>query len=75
MSFSNYLCRFFVRGLFLLFEGVWVRICWWESWIVAWCIFVLDLDPPNSEFGLRLKNFGWNLGFWLSSVVIRFPAI
>jgi hypothetical protein len=24
---------------------------------------VLDLDPPNSEFDLRLKDFGWNLGF------------
>jgi hypothetical protein len=35
---------------------------------------VLDLDPPNSEFGLRLRDFGWNLGFWLSSVAIRFPA-
>jgi hypothetical protein len=42
---------------------------------------VLDLDPPNSEFSLRLKDFGWkpsfvveldrisipldSLGFWL----------
>jgi hypothetical protein len=24
------------------------------------CIFVLDHDPLNSEFGLRLKDFGWN---------------
>jgi hypothetical protein len=24
---------------------------------------VLDLDPPNFEFGLRLKDFGWTLGF------------
>jgi hypothetical protein len=31
---------------------------------------VLDFDPPNSEFGLRLKDFGWNLGFWLFSVTI-----
>jgi hypothetical protein len=30
--------------------------------IVASCIFVLDLDPPNFEFGLRLKDFGWFLG-------------
>jgi hypothetical protein len=25
--------------------------------------FVLDLDPPNFEFGLRLKDIGWNFGF------------
>jgi hypothetical protein len=43
---------------------------WWESWIVASCIFVLDLEPPNFEFGLRLKDFGWVLGFWLVSVAI-----
>jgi hypothetical protein len=48
---------------------------WWESWVVASCIFVVDLDPPNSEFGLRLKDFGWNVGFWLNSVAIRFPVI
>jgi hypothetical protein len=24
---------------------------------------VLDLDPPNSEFGLRLKDFGWKPSF------------
>jgi hypothetical protein len=27
------------------------------------CIFVLDLDPPISGFGLCLKNFGWNPSF------------
>jgi hypothetical protein len=50
VSFSSYFCRFFMRGLFLQFCGVWVRICWWESWIASSCIFVLDLDPqtPNS---------------------------
>jgi hypothetical protein len=63
VSFSSYFCRFFMSGLFLRLYGVWARICWWESWIVASCIFVLDLDPPNSEFGLRLKDFDWNLGF------------
>jgi hypothetical protein len=50
-----------VRGLFLRFRSVWAQICWWESWILASFIFVLDLDPPNSEVGLRLKDFGWNL--------------
>jgi hypothetical protein len=75
VSFTNYFRRFFMRGLFLWFWGVWARIFWWESWIVASCIFVLDLDPPNSEFGLRLKDFSWTLGFWLSSVLIRFSAI
>jgi hypothetical protein len=45
------------------------------SWIVASCIFVHDLDPPNSEFGLRLKDFSWTLGFWLSLVANRFPTI
>jgi hypothetical protein len=70
VSFSSYFRQFFVHGLFLRFCGVWTRICWWESWIVASCIFVLDLDPPNSEFGPRMKDFGWSLGFWLSSVAI-----
>jgi hypothetical protein len=53
-----------VRALLLRFWGVWVRICWRESWIVASCIFVLDHDLSNSEFGLRLKDFGWNPSFW-----------
>jgi hypothetical protein len=75
VSFSSYFRQFFVCGLFLRFWGVLVRICWWESWIVAPCIFVLDLDPPNSEFGLQLKDFGWNLRSWLSSVAIRFLTI
>jgi hypothetical protein len=30
----------------------------------------LILIPPNFEFGLQLKDFGWVLGFWLSSVAI-----
>jgi hypothetical protein len=64
MSFSSYFRRFFVCDLFLRFCGVWARICWWESWIVALYIFVLDLDPLDTEFGPRLKDFGWNLGFW-----------
>jgi hypothetical protein len=74
VSFLSYFRRFFVRGLFLRFCGVWAQIHWWESLIVASCIVVLDLDPPNSEFGLRLKDFGWNLGFRLSSVAIQFPT-
>jgi hypothetical protein len=49
------------------------QICWWESWIVASCIFVLDLDPPNSEFGLRLKDFGWKLSFVLELGRISIP--
>jgi hypothetical protein len=49
VSFSSYFRWFFVRGLFLRFWGVWVRICWWGSWIVASCIFVLDLDPQTSN--------------------------
>jgi hypothetical protein len=24
------------------------------------CIFVLDLDPSNSGFGLGFEDFGWN---------------
>jgi hypothetical protein len=24
------------------------------------CLVRLDLDPSNSGFGLRLKDFGWN---------------
>jgi hypothetical protein len=75
VSFSSYFHQFFMCDLSLRFLGVWVSICWWESWIVTSCIFVLDLDPPNSKFGLRLEDFGWTLGFWLSSVSIQFPAI
>jgi hypothetical protein len=73
VSFSSYFRRFFVRGLFLRFIGVWVQICWWESWIVASCIFVLDLDPPDSEFGLRLKDFGWKPSFVLELGRILIP--
>jgi hypothetical protein len=32
------------------------------------CIFVLYHDPSNTEFGLRLKDFGWNPSFCVSSV-------
>jgi hypothetical protein len=49
-----------MRGLFHRFRGVWVQICLWGSWINVLCIFVLDLDPSNYKFGLRLKDFGWN---------------
>jgi hypothetical protein len=42
-----------------------------DSCFVHLCPWSLS---PNSEFGLRLKDFGWNLGFWLSSVVIRYPS-
>jgi hypothetical protein len=73
VSFSSYFCRFFVRGVFLRFYGVWARICWWESWIVASCIFVLDRDPPNSEFGLRSKDFGWKPCFVLGLGRISVP--
>jgi hypothetical protein len=52
-----------MRDLFLRFRGAWARICWWGSWIVASCIFVLDHDPSNSEFGIGLKDFGWNPSF------------
>jgi hypothetical protein len=73
MSFSSYFLQFFVRGLFLRFCGVWAQICWWESWIVASCMFVLDLDPPNSEFGLRLKDFGRKPSFVLELSRISIP--
>jgi hypothetical protein len=49
VSFSSYFRRFFVRGLSLRFYGVWAWICWWESWIVAPCIFLFDLDPQTSS--------------------------
>jgi hypothetical protein len=44
-----------------------------ESWIVASCIFVLDLDPSNFEFGLRLKDFGWKPSFVLELGRISIP--
>jgi hypothetical protein len=75
VSFSSYFRRFSVRGLFLLILRCLGSNCWWEPWIVASCIFLLDLDPPNFEFSLRLKDFDWVLDFWLVSGAIRFPAI
>jgi hypothetical protein len=33
------------------------------SRIYALCIFVLDLDPSNSGFGLGFEDFGWNPSF------------
>jgi hypothetical protein len=52
-----------VRGLFLRFRGVLVRISLWGSWIDALRIFVADLDPSNSGFGLGFEDFGWNPTF------------
>jgi hypothetical protein len=43
------------------------------SWIVALCIFVLDHDPSNSEFGLRLKDFSWKPSFVLELGRISIP--
>jgi hypothetical protein len=34
---------------------------------------VLDLDPSNSEFGLRLKIFGWKPRFVLELDRISIP--
>jgi hypothetical protein len=34
---------------------------------------VLDLDPPNFEFGLRLKDFGWKPSFVLELGRISIP--
>jgi hypothetical protein len=73
LSFFSYFHWIFVRGLFLRFWGVWVWICWWGSWIVALCIFVLDHDPSNSEFGLWLKDFGWKPSFVLELGRISIP--
>jgi hypothetical protein len=73
VSFSSYFHLFFMCGLFLQFRGVWVRIFWWGSWIVASCIFVLDHDPSNSKFDLRLKDFGWKPSFVLEHGKILIP--
>jgi hypothetical protein len=35
----------------------------WGSWVDALRIFVLDLDPSNSGFGLGFVDFGWNPNF------------
>jgi hypothetical protein len=59
MSFLSYFCWIFVHGLFLRIGGVWVRICWWVSWIIASCIFVLDHDPSNSQHRLRFHGLGF----------------
>jgi hypothetical protein len=74
-SFLSYFRWIFVRGLFLRFWGVWVRICWWESLIVALCIFVLDQTPqtPNSTSDWRISV--GNLALFLSSVESRILSI
>jgi hypothetical protein len=41
--------------------------------MVASCILVLDLDPSNSEFSLRLKDFGWKPRFVLELGRISIP--
>jgi hypothetical protein len=40
---------------------------------VASCIFVLDVDPPNSKFCLRLKDFGWKPSFVIELSRISIP--
>jgi hypothetical protein len=37
----------------------------WGSWIDALDIFVLDLDPSNSGFGLGFEDFGWFHSFFV----------
>jgi hypothetical protein len=36
-------------------------------------IFMLDLDPSNFGFGLRLKDFGWNPSFLCELNTISIP--
>jgi hypothetical protein len=38
------------------------------------CIFVLDLDPPISDFGLRLKDFSWNPSFMVELSCDSIPS-
>jgi hypothetical protein len=75
VSFSSYFCRFFVRGLFLRLWGVWFRICWWESWIVSSCIFVVDLDPQTPNLASDRRILVGNLALFLSSVESQFLSI
>jgi hypothetical protein len=75
VSFTSYFRRFFVCGLFLRFWGVWARICWWESWIVAPCIFMLDLDPQTSSSAFDWRISIGNLALFLSSVESRFLLV
>jgi hypothetical protein len=52
-----------VRILFFWLRGICVWISLWGSRTDDFCIFVLDLDPSNSGFGLGFDNFGWNPSF------------
>jgi hypothetical protein len=49
-------------------------LCLWGSWIDVLCIFVLDIDPSNSGFGLRFEDFGWNLNFFIELGSLSIPG-
>jgi hypothetical protein len=55
-----------------------IFVCVWfslrKSLIYVLSIFVLDLDPSNAGFGLRVDFVG-TLAFWLSLVESRFPHL
>jgi hypothetical protein len=75
VPFSSYFRQFSCAACSFDFEVFGFEFVWWVSWIVVSCIFVIDLDPPNFEFDLRLKDFGWTLGFCFSSVSIQLLEI
>jgi hypothetical protein len=82
---------FVARWIFVSFQAIFVDFlcaaCFFDSEVFGFEFVGVDhgylpraslcliLTPPNFEFGFRLKDFGWTLGFWLSSVSIQFPAI
>jgi hypothetical protein len=47
----------------------------WGSWIEALRLFVLDLDPSNSGFGLGFEDFGWNLSLLVELDCDSIPGV
>jgi hypothetical protein len=61
-DFRSSFCAIFVLRSIRRFEGVSHRISLRESWVSAWCLFVDDIDPSNTGFGLRFVDFRMNPG-------------
>jgi hypothetical protein len=59
-DFRSSFCAIFVLRSIRRFEGVSLRISLRGSWVSALCLFVDDLDPSNTGFGLRFVDFRMN---------------
>jgi hypothetical protein len=60
LHFRSSFCAIFVLYLFHRFEGISIWISLRGSWVSALCLFVDDLDPSNTGFGLQFVDFWMN---------------